>query len=357
MERRAQNPWRSGSEEYDALKVKPGMKRREFIAGLGGLALARPSIAIAQRNEQVRRVAWLGLGRHDAQSPYVNSLREGLREHGWIEGQNISLALHWATGRDDMEASARELLAANPEVIVTQELMTYAMRSLKSDKPVVFGFSGDPVEGKLVETLARPGGIFTGMSYLAVELVGKRIELLKEWMPGIRHLAVLARPQHPGDHLERQASEAIAQQLKMDFSYIPYQAASLPARDLSELDQAFRTIVGNGCDALVVFPDSAMYEICDRVAKLSIEAKLPTVSGWTPFAHAGLLMTYGPDIRDLYRSLGRYVDRILRGAKPADLPVERPTKLNLAINLKTAKALQIAVPPALLSRADEVIEQ
>lgn len=332
------------------------MKRRQILAGLSGLALAGPSIAIAQRNEQVRRLAWLGLGHPDAQSPYVNSLREGLREHGWIEGQNMSLALHWASGRNDMEAAARELMAANPEIIITQELMTYAMRAIKPDKPVVFGFSGDPVEGKLVETLARPGGNFTGMSYLAIELVGKRIEFLKEWMPGIGHIAVLARPQHPGDHLEREASEAIARKLGINLSYIPYQAPSLPAGDLSELDQAFRTIVGNGCDALVVFPDSAMYEICDRVAKLSIEAKLPTVSGWTPFARAGLLMTYGPDIRDLYRSLGRYVDRILRGAKPADLPVERPTKLNLAINLKTAKALQITVPPALLARADEVIE-
>ena len=332
------------------------MRRRELIGALGGFVIAGTSISLAQQANQIRRVAWLGLGRPDAQSPYVESLRVGLRELGWIEGQNLSLTLYWATGRDDMEAVARVLLAANPEVVVTQELMTYALRTTKTEKPVVFGFSGDPVEGKLVESWARPGGNFTGMSYLAIELVGKRIELLKDWLPSIRHIAVLARPQHPGDHLERQASEAIARRLGLDFTYVPYQAASLPARDLGELEQAFRTIVGNGCDALVVFPDSAMYEICDRVAKLSIDAKLPTVSGWTPFARAGLLMTYGPDIRDLYRSLGRYVDRILRGTKPAQLPIEIPTKLNLAINLKTAKAMRIDVPQALLSRADEVIE-
>jgi len=332
------------------------MRRREFIGALGSVVLACPSTSTAQRAEQIRRVAWLGLGRADAQSPYVESLRAGLRDFGWIEGQNLSLTLYWATGRDDMEAAARGLLATDPEVVVTQELMTYALRSTKTKKPIVFGFSGDPVDGKLVESWARPGGNFTGMSYLAIELVGKRIELLKEWMPRIKHIAVLARPQHPGDHLERHASEAIARKLGIEFSYFPYQAPSLPARDFNELQETFRSVVGNGCDALVVFPDSAMYEISDRLAKLSIEARLPTVSGWTPFARAGLLMTYGPDIRELYRSLGRYVDRILRGAKPADLPVEIPTKFNLTINLKTAKALGIDVPAALLSRTDEVIE-
>jgi putative tryptophan/tyrosine transport system substrate-binding protein len=332
------------------------MRRREFIGALGGIVLVCPSISVAQRSDQVRRVAWLGLGRPDAQSPYVESLRRGLRELGWIEGKNLSLTLYWATGRDDMEAIARELLATNPEIVVTQELMTYALRTTKTEKPVVFGFSGDPVEGKLVESWARPGGNFTGMSYLAIELVGKRIELLKEWLPHIKHIAVLARPQHPGDHLERQASETIARNLGIDFSYVPYEAATLPARDFGELEQAFRTIVGNGCDALVVFPDSAMYEICGRVAKLSIDARLPTVSGWTSFAHAGLLMSYGPDILDLYYSLGRYVDRILRGTKPAQLPVEIPTKLNLTINLRTAKAMNLNVPSTLLSRANEVIE-
>ena len=332
------------------------MRRRVFIGALGGLAFASPSLAVAQRGEAVRRVAWLGLGKPDPLSPYVDSLRAGLRESGWIEDQNLTLSLYWATGRDDMEAVARGLLSTNPEIIVTQELMTYALRDTKTVKPVVFGFSGDPVEGKLVESLARSGGNFTGMSYLAIELVGKRIELLKEWLPQIRHLAVLARPQHPGDHLERQASEAVARNLGLDFSYVAYQAPSLPARDLNELDQAFEMIVRNRCDALVVFPDSAMYEICDRVAKLAIEANLPTVSGWTPFAHAGLLMTYGPDIRELYRSLGRYVDKILRGTSPANLPVERPARFNLAINLRTAKAINIVVPPALLARADEVIE-
>jgi ABC-type uncharacterized transport system substrate-binding protein len=256
-----------------------------------------------------------------------------------------------------MEAAALELLASNPDVIVTQEFMTIALRSLKSEKPVVFGFSGDPVDAQLVQNWPRPGGRFTGMTYLAIELVGKRIELLKEWLPHIRRIAVLARPQHPGAHLERQATEAVVGKLGMDLSFFPYASRSfLPARDFGELEDVFRAIAQSRCDALVVFPDSAMYEVSDRLARFATEAKLPSVSGWSSFAEKGLLLTYGPDVRELYRSLAGYVDRILRGNNPADLPVEQPTRFYLAINLRTAKALDITVPPTLLTRANEVFE-
>jgi putative ABC transport system substrate-binding protein len=159
------------------------IRRREFIVTLGGAAVVWPVVARAQqRTDRVRRIAWLGLGRSDEPSPYVDSLRAGLRDLGWIEGRNLTIGLFWATGREDMEAAGRELLASDPEVIVTQELMVFAMRSLKTAKPVVFGFSGDPVEGKLAQSWAHPGSNYTGMSYLAIELVGKRIELLKEWL-------------------------------------------------------------------------------------------------------------------------------------------------------------------------------
>ena len=333
------------------------MRRREFITFLGSAAAAWPLTAQAQAPDRVRYIAWLGLGHAGTPSPYLESLRTGLRELGWVEGRNLKIVAFWATGREDMEGVAREVLASDPDIVVTQELMTIAMRNLQSAKPVVFGFSGDPVDGKLVQSWARPGGNFTGMSYLAIELVGKRIELLKEWLPQIRRVAVLARPQHPGDHLERQATEAVVKKLGIDSSYFPYQSQSfLPARDLSELGTAFRAILQDRCDALVVFPDSAMYEVSDRIAQFALEAKLPSVSGWFPFAQKGLLMTYGPNVRELYRSLARYADRILRGTKPADLPIEVPTKFYLAINLKTAKGLGLETPAALLTRADEVIE-
>ena len=195
------------------------------------------------------------------------------------------------------------------------------------------------------------------MSYLAIELVGKRIELLKEWLPQIQRIAVLARPQHPGEHLERQASEAVVGKLGMEFSYFPYYSQSvLPARDLGELETTFRAIAQDRCDALVVFPDAAMYEVSGRIAQFALDAKLPSISGWSPFARKGFLMTYGPNVRDLYWSLARYVDRILRGTAPAELPIEIPTKFYLAINFNTAKGLGLTVPPTLLARADEVIE-
>src|SRR5437870_2097228 len=326
-------------------------------SNIAGLECTWPLAARARQRERVRRIAWLGAGRADEPSPYLESLRAGLGEVGWSEGRKLTIGLFSATGLDNMEGAARELLASDPEVIVAQEFTVLAFRSLKTAKPVVFGFSGDPLDVQLVQSWARPGGNFTGMSYLAIELVGKRIELLKEWLPQTRRIAVLARPQHPGEPLERKASEEAAAKLGLELSYFPYSSRSfLPARDLSDLETAFRAIVQDRCDALVVFPDSAMHEISEHIARLALEAKLPSVSGWSSFANKGLLVTYGPNVRMLYGSLAGYVDRILRGTAPADLPFQAPTTLYLAINQKTAKAIGIDVPPTLLARADEVIE-
>ena len=332
------------------------MRRREFITVLGGAA-AWPFAVRAQQGQRLRRLAWLGAGRADEPSPYLESLRAGLGELGWSEGRNLTIGRFWATGLDNMEAVGRELLASDPEVIVAQEFTVLGLRSLKVTKPVVFGFSGDPLDVQLVQSWARPGGNFTGMSYLAIELVGKRIELIKEWLPQTRRIAVLARPQHPGEALERKASQEAAAKLGLELSYFPYTSRSvLPTRDLGDLETAFRAIVADRCDALVVFPDSAMYEIGEHVARFALEAKLPSVSGWASFANKGLLVTYGPNVRALYRSLAGYVDRILRGTAPADLPFQAPTTLYLAINQNTARALGVDVPPTLLARADEVIE-
>jgi putative tryptophan/tyrosine transport system substrate-binding protein len=335
----------------------PDLRRRQVLTLLSGAAAAWPLAARGQQRERVRRIAWLGAGRADEPSPYLDSLSAGLGELGWREGRNLAIGRFWATGLDNLEAVGRELLASDPEVIVAQEFTVLGLRSLKTTKPIVFGFSGDPLDVQLVQSWARPGGNFTGMSYLAIELVGKRIELLKEWLPQTRRIAVLARPQHPGESLERKASEEAAAKLGLELSYFPYSTRSfLPARDLSDLETAFRAIVQDRCDALVVFPDSAMYEIGERIARFALEAKLPSVSGWSSFANKGLLVTYGPNVRALYRSLAGYVDRILRGTSPADLPFQAPTTLYLAINQRTAKALGLDVPPTLLARADEVIE-
>jgi ABC-type uncharacterized transport system substrate-binding protein len=325
------------------------LRRRQFITLLGDAVAAWPLAVRAQQPERMRRIAWFGLGRADVPSPYLDALRSGLRERGWIEGRNLTISMHWATGQQDMDAVAHTLAASNPEVIVAQELTIYAVRSLNTAASVVFGVSGDPVDAKFVESFARPGGNLTGMSYLAFDLVGKRIELLKEWVPQVQHVAVLARPQHPGEHRERQATQEVIDQLGMLLSYFP-------TPDLTKMDEIFRAVLQARCDALVVFPDAAMFAVSDQIARFASQAKLASVSGWGSFARNGLLLTYGPNVPEIYRSLGRYVDRILRGTKAAELPVELPTRFELVINLKTAKALGLDVPPTLLARADEVIE-
>ena len=199
------------------------MRRRDFISLVGGAAVAWPHVARAQQQpNRIRNVAWLGVGQADQPSPYLESLRACLRDLGWVEGRNLKLGTFWATGLDDMAATTQAALASDPEVVVTQEFMAIAMLLSKAPKPVVFGFSGDPVGAKLAESWARPGGNFTGMSYLAVELVGKRVELLKEWLPDTRRIAVLARPQHVGEDIERRATEEVVKKLGMELSYFPF---------------------------------------------------------------------------------------------------------------------------------------
>jgi putative ABC transport system substrate-binding protein len=323
--------------------------RRRALVAIGVL-LTRPATGWTQSAASVRRVAWFGLGPLDAPSPYLEALRAELRDLGWIEGRNLAISRFTsARAPDDFEAVVREIVAAKPDVVVTQEFTTLAMLRSHATLPVVFGFSGDPVQANLVQSLARPGTNYTGMSYLASDLVGKRIEFLKEALPHVRRIAILARPQHPGEHRERAASEEAAQKLGITVAYFPI-------REVAEIDKAFVAIRQERCDAVVIFPDYTMYLNRERLARLAAEAKLPSISGWPSFAESGLLFNYGPNLRDLYRGLARYVNRILRGAKPEDLPVELPRTVELVVNMATAQALGIKIPQGILLRADRVIE-
>jgi putative ABC transport system substrate-binding protein len=323
--------------------------RRHALVAIGVL-LTRATTSWAQTASGPRRVAWFGLGPLDAPSPYLEALRDELRDLGWVDGKNLTLTRYTSTrAPDDFEEVAREILAAKPDVVVTQEYTVYAMHRIQATVPIVFGFSGDPVDGKLVQSFAHPGTNFTGMSYLAIELVGKRIEFLKEALPQIRRIAILARPQHPGEHKERAGSEEAAQKLGLTVAYFPI-------REVAEIDKAFPAMRQERCDAVVIFPDYTMFVNRERLARLALEAKLPAISGWPSFAASGLLFNYGPNLRDLYRGLARYVNRILRGAKPGDLPVELPRTVELVVNARTAQALGINVPQSILMRADQVIE-
>ena len=323
--------------------------RRALVAGLGLVALL-PGVAAAQRAP--RKIAWFGLGGPDDNLPYLSSLQAGLREKGWEEGRNLMIQRYSSVrAPDDFEQVVREIVDGKPEVVVTHEFCALAMLRFSTGVPVVFGFSGDPVEGKLVKSLARPGTSFTGISYLASELVGKRIEFLKEALPGIERIGILARPQHPGADEERKASEDAAAKLGLAVSWFP-----ITAVEPAQIEQAFASMRDARCDALVVFPDSIMYRNRELISQLAAVARLPAVSGWSSFADSGLLLNYGPNLRDIYRGLASYVDRILHGASPGELPVERPRTIELVVNLRTARALEIKISPSVLVRADRVIE-
>jgi putative ABC transport system substrate-binding protein len=321
--------------------------RRTVVAALVLLG-ALPGMARAQR--QPRTIAWFGIGGPDDFLPYLNGLQTGLKEAGWEEGRNVKI-LRFASVKapDDLKQVVRDVLDAKPEVVVTQEFATLGMLRFSKGVPVVFGFSGDPVEAKLVKSLARPETSFTGITYLASALVGKRIEFLKEALPGIQRIGILARPQHPGEHLERTASEEAAAKLGLSVSYFPITA-------VAQIEPAFAGMREAKCDALVVFPDAIMYRNRELISQLAAVARLPAVSGWSSFADSGLLFNYGPNLREIYVRLASYVDRILRGTPPGELPVDVPRSIELVVNLRTARALGFKISQSVLVRADRVIE-
>jgi putative ABC transport system substrate-binding protein len=243
--------------------------RRHASAAIAVL-LARPATGWAQTAAAVRRVAWFGLGPLEVSSPYLETLRGELRDLGWIEGRNLAIGRFTSTRPpEDFEAIVREILVSKPEVVVTQEFTTLAMLRSNVTLPVVFGFSGDPVQANLVQSLARPGTNYTGMSYLASALVGKRIEFLRDALPHVRRIAILARPQHPGEHRERAASEEAAQKLGISVAYFPI-------REIAEIDKAFDTIRQERCDAVVIFPDYTMF--VNRAACSSITDQTCAIS-------------------------------------------------------------------------------
>jgi putative ABC transport system substrate-binding protein len=325
--------------------VKP-VGRRQFLIGAGALVAALPAPAHAAS----RRLAWFGAGRAGVPSPFLDAMREGLRGLGWEEGRNLDLTPFWTEGTpDEAEQLARRMIASNPEVIVAYGRDVFAVHRARPARPVVFAFSGDPVDAGFVQSFARPGGNFTGISFMSLELAGKRVELLREIAPQLRRLAVLARPEHPGEHRERAASEEVARKLGLAVAYVPIQAASA-------LDGALATIAQQRCEALVAFPDAVMLANSGRIAHFAEQARIATISGWGAFADQGFLLTFGPNLHASYRGLARYVDRILRGARPEELPVELPGTVELVLNTRTARALGLTIPSSISLRVNRIIE-
>ena len=282
----------------------------------------------------------------------LGAFRQGLRELGWIEGQNLVIEHRFAEGRAERFPDlAAALVRLRVDVIVTSsgEPAILAAKRATTTTPIVMAISGDPVETGLVASLARPGGNVTGLTILATEVAGKRLELLKEAVPRASRVAVLWNAAYPGKAFELRETQAAARVLGV--SLWPVEV-----REPNDLPGAFSAIARAGPDALITFADPLTNTERRRIVDFAVRNRLPMISAVRPFADEGGLMTYGPNIADMCRRAATYVDKILKGAKPADLPVEQPTKFDLVINLKTAKALGLTIPPSVLLRADRVIE-
>jgi ABC-type uncharacterized transport system substrate-binding protein len=325
------------------------MKRREFITLLGGAAAAWPLTARAQQAGKTYRIGWLQPG--PIPDPWVNGFRQGLQEFNYVEGKNLIIEYRWGDGSfDRLPAMAGELVGLNPDVIISVNTAALlALQKLTTTIPIVMLGTADPVGLGLVRSLARPGANITGMSVMAPELSQKRLELLKEVVPNLDRVTVLSNPGNPAVILALQETQAAAQALGLTLH-------SVDVHEPSEIDLALSAIAREPPGALVLLIDTMIHSQRVPIVAFAVKHRLPTISPFREFAEAGGLMAYGPQLPDLLRRAVGLIDKILRGERPANLPVQQPTKFELAINLKTAKALGLEVPPTLLARADEVIE-
>jgi putative ABC transport system substrate-binding protein len=326
------------------------MRRRDFIALIGGAAAGWPLAVRAQQPGKLPTIGFLGSLSPSAQSTWTAAFVQRMREHGWIEDRTVAIEYRWAEGRGERFAEiATEFVRLKVDVIVTAGTeAVIAVKKATSVIPIVFGTAGDPVATGLVASLARPGGNVTGLSNQSADIAGKRLELLQAVVPSLRQLAIMANIASSIGVLEMREVQAAAQTLGLE-------VATLEIRRAEEIAPAIEALKG-GADALYVVTEPLVNTNRVQINTLALGGRLPTLHGQKPYVEAGGLMSYGANIPDLFRRAADYVDKILRGTKPADIPVEQPTKFDLVINLKTAKALGLNIPPTLLALADEVIE-
>ena len=322
------------------------MKRRRLLFASAVLA-ALPRIAAAQ--PRPARIGWLTAQRPPSLEPFVKAFRDALAGLGFVEGKNLTIDFRY--GDDDLgkvRGLADELVRAPVDLIVVQGEAALEIKSMNLATPIVYAYSADPVLAGLAQSLARPNANMTGLTYMAVELNGKRLELLRELTPGVRRVALLANPAYPGQDNERSSSEATAGRIGLDVRYVP-------ARTSDELAAAFAKMTADKVQAISVLADSFTVQNRDSIIAFAMKQRIPVVASWPVFARSGALCSYGPRLSDSYQRLAYYVDRVLRGTKPAELPIEQPTTIETTVNLKTADALGLVVPQAVLVRADQVI--
>jgi putative ABC transport system substrate-binding protein len=318
--------------------------RRRALVTLALAAL--PAVGSAQ-GTKVRRIGFISFA---AAPPFYDAFRAGMADLGYVEGKNVLYHARFGGGDQRLEDIAAALVKERPDLVVAAGgPAVRAVRIASADVPMVFSFSGDPVAAGFARGLAQPGNNSSGISLLSLDLVGKRMELLKEAMPQVKSVAILANPDHPGEQLERKAAIASANALGLQNRYFQ-------AQSVTELDAALAAIAKAGVEGLVVFPDALTISQRRRIADAALNANLPSVSGWGEFVDAGFLMSYGPNLRASYRRLATFVDKVLKGANPGSLPIELPTVMELVVNKRTAAALKHDMPRAIILRADRVIE-
>jgi putative ABC transport system substrate-binding protein len=328
------------------------MDRRAFLAGTGAVLLAAPLAAEAQQANDTRRIGYLGLNSLPEVQPLLEAFRLSLRQRGWTEGRDVVIEYRFAKGDTErVPELARDLVRAKVDVIVAPtETLIIAARQATATIPIVMVVAGDPVASGLVASLARPGGNVTGLTISAPDLAGKRLQLLREAVPRLSRVAVLWNADNPAKALELKETRATARLIGTTIQSIP-----LRGRDPA-WPGAFLAMRGERVQAAIVLGDAFTFGHRGEIAALAEANRLPTMWEVNIFMDAGGLMSYGPVVVDHYRRAAAYVDRILKGVRPADLPVEQPTKFELVINLKTAKTLGLAIPQSVLQRADEVIQ-
>jgi len=325
------------------------VRRRDFISLLGGAAAAWPLAVRAQQPARLPTVGFLVAGTPSSHGRWAAALVQRLRELGWIEGRTIAIEYRWLEGRLDrvVEITA-EFVRLQVDCIVTNGDAVPTIKEATSVIPIVFAIANDPVGGGLVASLARPGGNVTGLSGQATDLAGKRLELLREVVPRLRRLAIMFNVSYPSGVLEMREVQAAARALDIEVAPLEIQRAE-------DIASAFDMLKAQA-DALYVVVDTLVSANRTRIITFALGARLPTIWNTRGFVQAGGLMSYGPNFLDLFRSTAGLVDKILRGMKPADLPVEQPTKFDMVFNVITARAIGLDVPATVLARANEVIE-
>jgi putative tryptophan/tyrosine transport system substrate-binding protein len=322
------------------------MHRRSFLASTLAATLVPQSLA--QSTEKVRRIGWVTAQTTASLAPYIEAFRKGLSERGYNEGQNLTIEYRYGEGIDGrVPELARELARLPVDLIVAQGTAAFELPPL--DLPVVFVISADPVSSGFADSLAKPRGNKSGLTLMAVELNRKRLDLLKEIIPDLRRVAIIGNPEHPGAHLERGFSEETGRQLGLRIDYFPTET-----RD--KLTASLATMADDPPQAISILADGFAIQNRKTIIDFAMSKHVPAISGWSIFAESGALFTYGPKLTESYRRLAYFVDRVLKGANPSDLPIEQPTKFEFTINMRTAKTLNLTIPPSFLASADRVIE-